>query len=142
MPPADPKSPSLPVGARALFRLGFWIPLVVCTYFALATELPDNPVFRLSDIVQHTVAFTYLSVALVLLLFDGVATDPRPYLLAGLWMMGYGVLIELLQAFIPERDAELKDLFVDGVGITLGLVVARFLVPRLHGWVRRWSVGA
>ena len=51
---------------RAAFQIGFWIPLLFCTWAALIPAPPDNPVFQLSDVLLHAAAFTYLSFAFVL----------------------------------------------------------------------------
>ncbi len=47
------------------------------------------------------------------------------------WMLAYGIAIELIQSFEPTREAELKDLIVDAIGIALGLGLYRWCVPRL-----------
>ena len=100
---------------------GFWLPLGVCTYLAL-TPSPPDPVYRISDVVLHWAAFTYLTFALSL------AHPTARGLVPGVWMLGYGLLLELLQSFEP---AELKDLLVDGLGICAGLLAAR--------WMGVWS---
>ncbi len=115
-PGPAPGSPS-----SGLLSVAFWIPLAICTYLALVPSPPDVQLFRLSDVLTHTFAFTYLTFALRLA-FPGVSA-----LKAGGLMLGYGVLIEIVQSFEPERHAELKDLAVDLGGIALGLLLARLL---------------
>ncbi len=106
--------------AATLLLVAFWLPLAICTYLALHPSPPDA-VFRLSDVLLHGFAFTYLTLAL------GLAHQHRHWLLPGLWMLGYGVLIELLQSFEAARSAEAGDVLVDIVGIGLGLLA--------HGWM-------
>ena len=101
--------------AGTLLRLGFWLPLALCTYLAF-TPSPPEPVFRISDIVLHGFAFTYLTFAL------GLAHRESRWWQMGAWMLAYGLFIEVVQSFEPERSAELKDLAVDCVGIALGLL--------------------
>ena len=48
---------------RWLILIGFWLPFVVTTYAAFAPEGVPMP-FRVSDIVLHAGAFTYLTAAL------------------------------------------------------------------------------
>ncbi|WP_298633024.1 VanZ family protein [uncultured Umboniibacter sp.] len=44
-----------------------------------------------------------------------------------------GLAVELLQAVIPWRSAEMLDLVADGVGVILAIVVIElFLVPRMR----------
>jgi VanZ family protein len=40
-------------------------------------------------------------------------------------LLAYGALIEVLQSLTPYRSAEWADLIADGVGLLVGLVVAR-----------------
>jgi VanZ family protein len=105
--------------AAALLVVAFWLPLAVCTYLALHPSPPDA-VFQLSDVLLHGFAFTYLTLSLAL------AHEHRHRLLPGLWMLGYGVLIELLQSFETSRSAEAGDVLVDVAGIGLGLLA--------YGW--------
>ncbi len=107
--------------ASGLLRAAFWIPLVICSYLALVPSPPDVQIFRISDVLTHAFAFTYLTFALRVA-FPGVSA-----LKAGGLMLGYGVLIEVVQSFEPERYAEFKDLLVDLGGIAAGLLAARLL---------------
>ncbi len=134
-------------------RLGFWLPLVVCTYLALVPEPPDNPVFRLGDVILHAAAFTYLTFAFLLVdtarfpdsvRQPGIGLDRAIALRALLAMLGYGIFLEVMQSLIPERSAELKDLAVDLLGIALGLLLAALLarsVASLLQVVIRWLTG-
>lgn len=102
-----------------LLKIGFWVPLLICTWLALAPFPPEIPIFRLSDLLQHGFAFTYLSFAL------SVAYPNRSAAQTALLMLLYGIGIELIQSLEVERDAELKDVGVDVIGISLGLLLAR-----------------
>jgi len=123
--------------ARVALQVAFWVPLAICTWLALIPEPPDNPIFRLSDVILHSAAFTYLSLALVLARLHGNRTPS--YLSTAVFMICYGVLIEVVQGFIPERSSELKDLLVDSVGIALGLLLARWLARPVYDGMLRLS---
>ena len=110
---------------RWLILVGFWLPFVVATYAAFAPEGVPMP-FRISDIVLHAGAFTYLTAALWLAHHPGDG-GWKP----AAWMFAYGITIELIQSFEPARTAEFKDLLVDAIGILLGLGLYRWVVPRL-----------
>jgi len=108
-----------------LSQLAFWLPLLVATFAALSPKGLPMP-FRVTDVVLHAFAFTYLTAAL------GNAYYPLSrWWMPVLWMLLYGVLLEIAQYFIPPRSAEIKDVFVDVVGITLGIGVWRFAVAPL-----------
>lgn len=49
----------------------------------------------------------------------------RPLWWAWIWATGYGALIELVQAFIPWRSAELGDAIANALGAAVGLWIAR-----------------
>ncbi len=104
----------------------FWLPLVVCTYLAV-TPSPPDALFRVSDVVLHALAFSYLTLAL------GLAHRQRLPAVAA-WMLGYGVLIEVLQSFTAERSPEIKDLLVDTGGIVLGLGLLHSAGHTLRRW--------
>lgn len=114
----------LPV-PRWLIVIGFWVPFTFTTYAAFAPNGVPMP-FAVSDIVLHACAFTYLTAALWFA-YHSADRGWKP----ALWMMAYGVAIEAIQSFEPTRDAEIKDLVVDAVGILLGLAVYRWIVTRL-----------
>ena len=116
--------------AVLIWRLGFYIPLVVCTYLALVPEPPDNPVFRLSDVILHGAAFSYLTFAFVLM-DRGPGFNLALAIRASLAMLAYGLFLELAQSLVPERSAELKDLGVDLLGIAAGLLLAAMLARPL-----------
>ena len=93
--------------------------------------------------VLHGVAFSYLTLAL------GLAYNGRGWVRTAAWMIAYGVTIELVQSFEPERSAELKDLLVDLIGIGVGVVVLRLIGAQIENLVRwlvdtffRWLPGA
>jgi VanZ family protein len=115
-----------------MLQAGFWIPLVICTYLALVPEPPEVEVFRVSDVILHGAAFTYLTFSLVVAHYGYFSEPKRLYLRAFVSMLLYGLLLELIQSFVPERSAELKDLLVDVLGIGAGLLLASFLASPLR----------
>ena len=127
--------------SEALLRVGFWVPLGVCTYLTLVPSPPEHPVFALGDVVLHATAFAYLTVALVVLLGPAAGGRLR-YGAAFAWMALYAVALEVAQSFVPERSAELKDLLVDLAGIGVGLALASQLAAPVRRFVSRVAGGA
>lgn len=107
---------------RWLRICGFWIPFVFTTFAAFAPHGVPLP-FEVSDIILHSLAFTYLTAALWIAHYDG-----QPGWKSAVWMFAYGVFIEAVQYFEPARSAELKDVCVDVIGILLGMGLYRFLL--------------
>lgn len=116
-------------------RTAFWLPWLMCTYLAFAPSPPET-VFRISDVVLHGFAFSYLTFAL------GLARDGKRWLPAAAWMLAYGVAIELVQSFEPERSAELKDLLVDMAGIGIGAIALKLFGAWTESLVRWMALTA
>jgi VanZ family protein len=116
--------------AERLFATSFWVALAICTYMAFAPS-PPQTVFRISDIALHGFAFVVLSFLLSVSYFNQTLVKPA------LWMLAYGVLIEVVQSQIPQRSPEVKDLLVDAVGIFIGLGLVRLCGPWTMGVAKR-----
>ncbi|MGI9327470.1 MAG: VanZ family protein [Pseudomonadales bacterium] len=110
---------------------GFWLALLFTTYSAFAPpNLVRAPHF--SDMVLHAVAFFMLANLLQM------AYLPRRAALAAALLVGYAVLIELVQLGLPDRSGEMKDLLFGGLGIVLGLLAYRVVGQRLIAALRLW----
>ena len=119
----------LPDAATGFFvKAAFWIPLVLCTMVAFDAN-PTDLTATLSGVGAHAAAFAYLAVALFAAHFRA-----GPILPVVLWMLAFGVMIEVGQTFVDGRTGELFDIVVDGVGIAVGCVVYR-------AWLWRRSLG-
>lgn len=106
---------------RLLLRIGFWITFAVCCYYAFDGRPSKDLGFDVSDIATHGLAFVVLT---SLLLGAYLHTQVRH---AIAWMLLYAVCIELVQTQLPDRQAEVKDLIVDAIGIAIGVLAYRWL---------------
>lgn len=102
-----------------LWQLAFWAAFFSVTWLAL-TPRPPKPIAEISDIALHSVAFLVLTFLLAMAHFRRRHIWP-----AGL-MFFYGAGLELVQGVMGARFAQWKDLGVDVVGITMGLVLLHF----------------
>lgn len=66
------------------------------------------------DKTDHVIAFLVLGLL-------GKRAHPSAQTRCYFGLLGFGLAIELLQAILPHRTAELSDLFADGVGLSLAL---------------------
>jgi VanZ family protein len=73
----------------------------------------------------HGIAFAMLA-----LWFTGQYARSS-YAWIAIMLLLYGLLIEVVQSFVPYRSAELADLVADGAGICVGLLVAALVTG---GW--------
>ena len=87
----------------------------VAAAFAFAPGTGDAPSFSGADKLQHVLAFASMAGVGAL----GFASRAR--LAAGL--TAYGVFIELVQIWVPGREASAADVAADAVGIALGLLL-------------------
>jgi VanZ family protein len=115
------ESPLLPAArpVRLAARGLFAALLGVISFFAL-DPAPPQLADTGWDKANHALAFAALA---AVWLVAWAVSRPR------LWqpvaaLMGYGLLIELLQAGIPGRSADVADLVGDAAGLALGLAVA------------------
>jgi VanZ family protein len=110
-------------------RILFFSALLAITVLAFLPDYSHLPqIVSLSDLVNHTAAFTVLFI--LYRLSYGHATVQIVLLL-----IGYGLFIEAVQSFLPTRSASLTDIVADGVGIILGYMTLKVSgrLPRLRG---------
>lgn len=110
--------------ALAPAQQGLWRLLLVVLYMAITwLALAPAPPETLStgwDKSNHLLAFGSLAFTSVRALWP----QPRRWLLLVAVLLAYGCGIEVAQSFLPPRSADLEDVFADGLGITLGLLLA------------------
>lgn len=110
----------------AFTRTAFWIPLALCAAAALSAN-PSGAVASVSGDAAHSIAFAYLAAALF-----AAHYRTGPTVAVVLWLLAFGVLIEVGQTFIDGRTGELQDVAVDAFGIAVGCVAYR-----VWAWRRR-----
>ena len=104
--------------------------LLVISYLAWAPA-PPRALDSGWDKLNHLAAFATLA-------FTAWHSAARPrtrWLWAPLALLGYGVLIELVQSQLPPREADPADVLADACGLALGLL----LTLALHALLRRWA---
>lgn len=108
---------------RSRWQIAGGVLLVSALVIALLPDLHlidlSKP-FRLWDKLVHVLAFAFLTVW-----FSGQFARQSYWRIAG-GLIAFGALIELIQGMVSYRTAEWMDMYADGVGITMGLVVALF----------------
>jgi VanZ family protein len=112
---------------------------VLAAAFTAVTHLAFTPqeypvVKEISDKANHIIAFYVLS-----LLVDFSFPENKLGFAKVIALLIYGLLIEVIQNFLPHRTSSLLDLVADGIGIAgykFSLPVLR-RIPLLRG---RWDV--
>jgi len=107
------------------FRFSLFIAVIAISILAF---LPDYstlpPIISLSDLINHTVAFTVLSLLYALSYSHSLK---RIFLT----LIAYGIFIETVQAFLPTRCASIEDVLADSVGLIVGLVLLKIFRPAM-----------
>jgi VanZ family protein len=107
-------SPQLHRAWRVLWLL---LALVVCS---LAFEPGERaPTLGMGDKVNHMAAFAALGFVAALALPAGW----RETAIASAVGLALGIFIEVVQAFLPTRTAELADVVGDAVGLAIGMAL-------------------
>lgn len=102
--------------SRLFWRGALGALLLLVSVLAFSPGLPEPDVGHV-DKLHHAVAFLTLA-ASACFAYPGARGR------ALLALLGYGMLIELVQLFIPYRSAEWNDVAADAVGIALGAMLA------------------
>jgi len=94
----------------------------IITISILSTkEVNIESSFNFLDKALHFLCFSYLT--LVTWLSRILNKDLHVYVI----VLAYGILIEIVQRFLPYRSFEYLDIFADFVGIIAGLIIIKIL---------------
>ena len=102
------------------FRIILAISISVVTIFSFQ-EVSIESSFNFFDKALHFLCFTYLT--LITWLSRILNKDLHVYVI----VLAYGILIEIVQRFLPHRSFEFLDIFADFVGIIAGFIFIKIL---------------
>ena len=107
-------------GYRSAFRLALVVTVLAIAYLAFAPL--DEPPVTSNDKLNHFLAFLVLA-------WLADRSFPAFYPKALVWgpLLGYGLLIELVQSFLPFRESSVVDFVADAVGILSYFLVFELL---------------
>jgi VanZ family protein len=125
MPPSGPA----PAPLQLAFRAGLWVCVLAVAWLAFA-PLTEPPPGLSWDKGNHALAFFVMA-----WLADGGYPGRSRALARWGLLLGYGLLIELVQRLLPFREFSLLDWSADALGILL-YVGVRAMIGRL-GWTPR-----
>ena len=98
----------------------FWLALSVAYIAAVLPQELAPTIGTLSDKAHHILAFLVLGILIRL----AYAID---YWTALLWLLGFGVFIEISQYFVEGRCSEINDILADSIGSFIGLKLSKYL---------------
>lgn len=108
-----------------IFRLMFYTVLLVCSYLFFSQQNVPTDIAH-SDKYGHVAVFFILS----LLLYKGFSLTITKQILI---LFSYGIIVEIIQSFIPYRSGGIDDVIADLVGILLFYYGARFALLKISG---------
>jgi len=105
---------------KTLSIIAFYICIVAIEYLA-TTSIEIKPIQNSWDKANHFIAFFTLYVTLSL-------GYPKLELFKKVMiLLAFGIQIECVQYFLPNREFSLLDVVADGVGIVFGIIVVKSL---------------
>ena len=105
-----------------IFQLSFKIILVISVPIITILSIHEvnlESSTNFLDKALHFLCFTYLT--LITWLSRILNKDLHVYVI----VLAYGILIEIVQRFLPYRSFEYLDIFADSVGIIAGLIIIK-----------------
>ena len=107
--------------------LWLWLPVVVYMAAIFVASSSSNPPVPsdVTDVSLHTVAYFGLTMLLIRALARGAWSGVTLTTLAAAWAIAvlYGVTDEWHQSFVPNRQAELRDVGSDAIGAFVAATV-------------------
>lgn len=103
----------------SLWRVSLWLLIAVVSWLAFSPKPPAGATLGW-DKLNHASAFAALA-------FCAARAHTVAFWRIGAWLLAYGVLVEIVQTFVPGRSGEAADLLADAVGIATGLLLATWL---------------
>jgi VanZ family protein len=117
------------------FRIAFVLVTLLISYLAFSRieETVLDTLSFINDKIEHSAAFLFLAFLLDFA-WPRQAWGQRKWLP----LLGYGLLIELVQYFIPYREFSLWDLAADALGL-LAYPLFFPLLKRIPSLAQRWN---
>lgn len=122
----------MPKSVIFIFRICLVLALLLIIYLA-TTELHHPVLTNINDKLGHILAFVMLA-----LLADFSFPASKFSIQKILPLLAYGIAIEILQYFIPNRMFSLLDMLADGIGILLYILIIP-LLKQIPMFKLRWS---
>jgi len=103
--------------------------ILVFTVIGILSLLPPKSIEKLGehDKINHFIAYSVLS-----LNFGLVVKNLKTFLFCLPLLIGYGLLFEYLQGFVPGRQPSWLDAIANSIGVIIGFVFFAFV-----GWRKK-----
>ncbi len=130
-----------PARREALRRLAYLLPVAVWAGILLSMAvsrdlgpLEDVQVVAHQDLAGHLVEYVVLGALVALALLRTTSYTPLEAFLVTVFLSAaYGLLLEGLQAFVPERTASAADAAMNTLGALVGGAISIYVISRHKG---------
>lgn len=123
--------------SRATRTLLRWLPSLglMALIFVLSSQSglkvsEDAGVDRPLRTLAHFTVYALLAAALLFAMSGSNSVSARAALMALFGAVLFGLSDEIHQALVPDRTGQLKDLLVDGLGASMGVLITFVLLRR------------
>ena len=106
-------------------KMLLFLALVMVTWQALSPS-PAQATQLIDDKMGHALVFLFLAI-----ISDHAFATTAFNWKKALWLMFYGVAIEVLQHFIPGRDFSFLDMLADASGLLIYFILTKTLIQRI-----------
>lgn len=110
-----------------------WSLIVLILTLIPGKAIPDVRVFQIDKLV-HFFIFGMLMVlsSYGLKKLSVIRGRPaHPIFIAALYSLSFGLMIEVLQQFVPGRNFSMADVLANGIGVAIGYFIFSWLAPRI-----------
>jgi len=114
---------------KIISRILFLLILIEIFYFSSLSSIPNTPKSLFIPIIYHFVVFFLFSFLLIVSITGTKRISIKHILIILIISIGYALLDEFHQSFIPGRDAGLQDIITDVTGIVVGIFF--YLITKL-----------
>jgi VanZ family protein len=116
----------------------FWLPAILWSITILiltlipGDTLPDVPIFGIDKLVH----FFIFGVLMIVSSYGIVRTSntkgtlSKLLVITSLYSISFGIMVEILQRFVPGRSFSIPDMVANSIGVGLGYLIFKFMVRR------------
>lgn len=111
-------------------RISFVIVLIAIAYLSLT---PTDTITIGNDKISHFIAYS------VLMLNAGVITygNRKRFIIAILFCLMYGAIMEIGQDYVPGRFMSIYDMYANGLGVLIGTILSMFFAKAIRQLLRK-----
>ncbi len=107
--------------------------LFIITYYSL--QIPDKLSIPTNDKVGHFLAYSILSIQCFLL-----CNTMNKKIKTTIMIASYGILMEFIQSFVPEREPSFFDIIANTSGILFSLITVFLFQQQIHSILKKINI--